>query len=601
MIRALLILLSVLYLSGCDSSTPVVGNEQIIAGAANPTIDTNGNSSTNPSDNTELEIPESLIEGNITLVNDSLPTGDILVQVRGTQIRTNRQFIGDYSLKIPSSDTERTMVLDITGENIVNHGVTVQVPAHAQLVVMDATVTASTPPITFNLERGGKLKNEGSPTRTSVSVPANAFQFSDGTIATGDAQISITEIDITDLHGDSSWAPNLIGIAEGMSEPSAIVTFGMSDFQFSQDGRELDLRAGVEATIEMDLVSPYIMSDEVSVLIEATDGVVMPLWHYDTVDMVWKEEGETLIVADEESESGFSSTGQVSHFTTWNLDFVTPSMDGIINVRVVDECGAIRSDQVVNGYSMTVRIPPEDGPGHGGTPSWSNTKSMTPQDNTIQVLANSSQRQHYIDTNLANTTGWTTMDILPNSVVVNGADLVDHGLTPINYLFKNYEGNNTVTFDVVMPNECNPPEEPPPEEPPPEEPPPEEPPPEEPPPEEPPEPVEVTASINIILVDIDGRTRNDVAVLSYNATVNTLESSWQNSGSLTPASNSLTVQANTQELIDANLFVTTEISVDSIVLDGSYRTGEEPGPLIRLFTDFEGENTVNFRYVVMPE
>ena len=111
----------------------------------------------------------------------------------------------------------------------------------------------------------------------------------------------------------------------------------------------------------------------------------------------------------------------------------------------------------------------------------------------------------------------------------------------------------------------------------------------------------MTANINVVLVDIDGRIRNDIAVISYNATVRTLETSWQNSGSLSPASNSLTVQANTQELIDANLFVTTEISVDSIVLDGASRTGEEPGPQIRLFTDFGGNNTVNFNLVVLPE
>ena len=110
-----MILFSVLYISGCDSPTPDIGNAQIIAGAANPTTDTTGNSSANPSDNTEFAIPESLIEGNITLVNDSLPTGDIFVQVRGTQVRSSRQSIGDYSLKIPTSDTERTLVLDITG------------------------------------------------------------------------------------------------------------------------------------------------------------------------------------------------------------------------------------------------------------------------------------------------------------------------------------------------------------------------------------------------------------------------------------------------------------------------------------------------------
>lgn len=567
----LVVLLPVFCISACGGSSS--GGEASPAPLGAVTDSTGGGGS--GGDDSELEVARSLIEGNIALVNDTLPIGDVTARIRGTEISGTRQSNGNFALEVPTSDTDRTVVIDFTGASIVQHGVNVQIPAQAKLVVVDTTVTASTPPVTFNLEAGGKLQNEGSSTRTSVSVPANAFQFDDGTIATGNAQVSITEIDITDLHGDSAWAPNLIGIAEGMSTPSAIVTFGMSDFQFTQDGRQLDLRPGVEATIAMDLVAPYIMNDEFAIQVPATDGATMPFWHYDTVAMVWREEGETTIMADSQSDSGFSTSGQVSHFTTWNIDYVTPFTQATVNVIVVDQHGQVRNDKIVNNYSITVRIPPEDGPGHGGELAWSNTKNMAPHDNQITVLANNNERQKYIDEVRYGTDGWTTIDVIPNTVVVNNAEVVNHGLVPVNKRFYDYNDDNVVNFQIVMPTI---PDE-----------------------EEDPEPVEMTASVEIRLVDLDGRSHNDIDVLGYRATARTIGTSWQNVGNLTPASTFLSVQGNTQELIDAGQTVTTEIYVDNVVLSGSHRIGPNPISQTRVFKTFEGTSTVVFEVVVLPQ
>lgn len=584
MIKTLLVLLSILYLSACDVGDSATENVPVTPGAANPTTDPTSTDTVGNNGDNEVEIAKSQIEGNITLVNDTIPIGDIVVQIRGSQISSTRQSNGDFSIEIPATDIDRTLALDITGDAIVNQSISLQVPAQAVLVFADTTVTAATPAITFNLDTGGRLQNEGSPTRTSVSVPANAFQFSDGTLATGNAQVSITEIDITDLHGDSAWAPNLVGIPEGMNETVAIYTFGMSDFQFSQDGQELNLRAGVEATIEIDLVSPYVMAEGTTVPIEATEGAIMPLWHFDMEDMVWKEEGQSTVTADNQSDSGFKASGQVSHFSTWNIDFLTPSMNALVNIIVVDQYGNIRADQVVDGYSVTVRIPPEDGPGHNfGETSWSNTQALTPIYNQIEVLGNTAERQDYIDTNFQGTTGWTTMDVIVNSVVMNGAEVADTGLSPIKKIFKIYEGDNTVTFRLVRPTtDPDPDADPDPVQIP------------------DPEPVGVSARVIIELIDFEGRVYKDINVISYNATARTLETSVINAANLTPGSNMMTVQGNTQELIDAGLSVTTQISIDSIVLEQPFQSGTIPGAETRVFMS-QGGDTVIFKVVVLPQ
>jgi hypothetical protein len=179
--------------------------------------------------------------------------------VRNTDVSAVMQANGKFALQLPRMDTEQTIVLDISGANVVPDSVSVPVPANTVRVMVSADIARRSTPIRFNLNSGGEMTNPLSPTRVSVSVPANAFEFSDGTLAVGAAQVNITEINLEELNGESAWAPNLLGIAEGMSEESAIMSLGMSDFHFSQNGRDLQLRPGKTATIKTDMVNTVLI------------------------------------------------------------------------------------------------------------------------------------------------------------------------------------------------------------------------------------------------------------------------------------------------------------------------------------------------------
>lgn len=433
-------LVAALILTACDgsgsSSTAVVNQPD----AANNT--TNNVSTTTPSN--------SLIEGTITLFNDLPSASNINISVRGTTISSTMQTNGAFELTLPEADTARTVTLDISGSNVLPNSVPVQIPANAEMVSVSANVSGRTPAITFNLETGGSLQNPESPNRTSVSVPANAFQFSDGTIATGDAQVSITEIDIQDLHGESAWAPNLVGIAEGMNEPSAIWTFGMSDFHFSQNGQELQLRPGVDASIKMDLASSNVMAGTDGFFTDATEGASLPLWHYDTVDMIWKEEGESVVAQDSGSNSGFSVSGDVSHFSTWNIDAVVPAIPANVVIVIVDLLGLPRDDVTVVSYTTTARIPLEDGPGWHDETSWSNTVQMTPENNEITVLSNNAEREQRLIDSAEKYSGYTTMDIIVENVVLEDIGLLTSAPILVNKRFNDYDGDTTVTIEILV-------------------------------------------------------------------------------------------------------------------------------------------------------
>lgn len=545
-----LILLCSLWLTACDVATTSIAPEPIDLGAAQSL----------PVGNTPENVDVLLttrIAGEITTYNNVDSSSEVTVGVRGTLIASQLQENGEFELELPRTDEPRTLILDISGSSVMDKSVQIEVPAFAELVSVDTTLSGRSSPIAFNLEAGGELMNAASPTRTRVTIPPNAFQFSDGTIAVGDAEVSITEIDIQDLYGESAWAPNLVGIPEGMTEPGALITFGMSDFHFTQNGRQLQLRPGVEATIDIDLISPYVITDDSIFPVEANDGDRMPLWHYDTEDMVWKEEGEATIVADNQSASGFRGTGNVSHFSTWNLDRLTPCMQIEVVIHLVDETGAQRNNLKVASYTTTARIPLDEGPSWHNDPLWSNTVHMNSHKNQIKVLANLENRQQSIN-NSSIVTGFTTMEMILEKLVVTGKGQILDNPIMLRKIFFDYNGDNSIVFTIPVDengvptsntgvesvNMAA----------------------------ETPAPIifpipTKSAFVEVQLVDFAQQPRTDLTLVSYKVTAQS-DAGWVNHQDLTPESNAMTVQANNQEIIDSGQTVTMNLSLDEVVIEG---------------------------------
>ena len=567
MVRILSFVLCVFFVSSCDTPTPNYNETSL--GAANTII---GGGSSEPE---STALSSSQILGSIVLLNGASSANDITITVRNSNISSLMQPSGDFNIELPKSDTPRKVILDISGSNVISSSISVEIPALVDLVTVDAPITGRSPPISFNLDTGSTLQNPQSKSRTSVSVPANAFEFLDGTNATGIAEVSITEIDIQTSVGESSWAPNLIGIASGMNEPTALISFGMSDFHFSQNGHPLQLKPDVNATLKMDLITPYLTTGESVIAVDATEGSVIPLWHYDTADMTWKEEGSATVILDEASTTGFSAVGEVSHFSTWNIDKATPSMEACVVVVLVDSNGRPRDDLKLMSYTTTASIPKEDGPGwHMDQTSWSNTVHMTPNKNKITVLSNAANRQSLIN-RYPSVTGFTTMSIEVDNVVVENFGRIDISPVRSKKIFHSYNGDDTIIMEVMVGNVGNQIEilyentaglsgssntgtdtfsgtgsdnadqgielvvEPVPT---------------------------VSASVEVVIVDFFGDIRDDLTVESYRVTATTNATEWASQKELDPVENQMHVQANDQDRINSGAIITTQVLIDELVI-----------------------------------
>lgn len=543
-----LVLLSLaMLLSGCDRTS--TGESSHAAANSIESVETNTPGPDQGADSIEPITSFSVIHGEITTFNDFATASNININLRGTDINSLVRSSGEFELYLPKADVDRTFAMDISGANVIPKSVSVQVPAGTDRLVVDANVSGRSAPIPFSLENGGEMSNPLSANRVSVSVPANAFEFSDGTLAIGEAEVRITEVDLEDLYGDGSWAPNLIGISEGMTEPSALVSFGMSDFHFSQNGRELQLRPGKTATIKADLLAPYVVPVGEAVLVDAIEGETIPLWYYDNEDMIWKEEGESVVVADAESFSGYSVIGEVSHFSWWNHDTAVPATYIHVAIEIVDEDGAPFPSLDVVSYTTTASVPLVQGSNWSYTTNWSNTVQMVPSNSLMQIIANNVNSELQVAESEFYTAD-ITMDFVVNNIVVAGTGQLVTDTVSGTKIFETTDfSDNTITLQVEAYLDGDPP--PPPEDPPP-----------------PPPPPPVMASVIVELVDLDGNVVNTPNVTIYEITARSDISDWTNQQILGPGFNQMTIQASTQEEIDSGQANTMEFTLTMLLAEG---------------------------------
>jgi len=344
----------------------------------------------------------------------------------------------------------------------------------------------------------------------------------------------------------------------------ALQSYGMSDFYFSKNGRKLQLRPGVTATIKTNLMTPNILTVGQDRPVPAQEGMVIPLWYYDTEDMIWIEDGESVVVADAESPTGFSLVGEVSHFTTWNHDFPVPWTTLQVNVRTIDQFGNPYTGLTIQSYNVTAKVLTVSGSGWSYESNSTHTANMTPLQNSIQVQA---PGQGSV-TNAQFTAGNTEIQFTVTSVSSAGEGLITNLPATKTKTFSNNNTDRSVNIDLIVeipvPN--------------------------------------VDAKVIIQPVSEDGVVLSNVNVLSYTATAQSSGgSTWTDTKAMTPQSNVMTVEGNSQARIDANQTITTTMSVDNIVIEGVSSFDDYPDPISKVFKSFDSDHTVIFQVVVKPE
>lgn len=146
--------------------------------------------------------------------------------------------------------------------------------------------------------------NANFPSGIAISLPADALEEINGNIYSGTAILEVVYLGpSTPDYGSKLPGGDMMAI-NSQGDLRILESFGMIHAEFTTtSGDPLQIAPGFVAELEVP-VDPAMKSSAPS---------MVPLWHFDEKDMIWKEEGTATL-------SGNKYVTTVSHFSWWNID-----------------------------------------------------------------------------------------------------------------------------------------------------------------------------------------------------------------------------------------------------------------------------------------
>ncbi|MEM6965401.1 MAG: carboxypeptidase-like regulatory domain-containing protein [Bacteroidota bacterium] len=141
------------------------------------------------------------------------------------------------------------------------------------------------------------------PEGVQLTFPANAVADANGNLYTGTVEVAANYLDPTASDIGQIMPGDLRGITTDNVE-EGLTTYGMVAVELIGSGGELlNVAAGKTVTLNMPVASDQ----------QGSAPAEIPLWYFDEVAGVWKEEGTATL-------QGNEYVGEVAHFTFWNCD-----------------------------------------------------------------------------------------------------------------------------------------------------------------------------------------------------------------------------------------------------------------------------------------
>lgn len=168
--------------------------------------------------------------------------------------------------------------------------------AFVQMVLMSATATHQ-----IDANTGGTANL---PNGSSVQIPANGIVKADGSLYSGQVNVTLRHLDPTDEAFPAIVPGGDLAAQRTDESGSMLYSYGILRVLLrDSNGNDLQLANGKEATLTVAISSK-----------QTSDApATIPLWYFDEQKGLWMEEGEA-------SREGNHYIGKVKHFTDWNCD-----------------------------------------------------------------------------------------------------------------------------------------------------------------------------------------------------------------------------------------------------------------------------------------
>ncbi|MEM6325907.1 MAG: PKD domain-containing protein, partial [Bacteroidota bacterium] len=299
----------------------------------------------------------------VTVTDPPAPSGAAPVRVRvrgvsgGPVVGAEVRVVGGTASATTGADGEAVVegvptgvpvALAVSKPGFATQRISLDLPDGTPSAFREVTLGARQPAQTLrNAEQGGAM---GGVEGVRVTLPVEGLVHADGTPASGDVEVRLTPVDVSDRDELGVFPGEFAGVTPDGIAP-IILSYGTAEYVFEQDGETLDLAPGKTATIEIPI---YIADDGQGN--DLAPGDPFPLWSLDETTGTWVLEGEGVVVASVGSPTGLALRAEVSHFSWWNCDIDPDPI--IILPEIVDENG----DPVAPDTPITISGSTERGP-----------------------------------------------------------------------------------------------------------------------------------------------------------------------------------------------------------------------------------------------
>jgi hypothetical protein len=166
-------------------------------------------------------------------------------------------------------------------------------------------------PVEIDLSSDATVKKGG----VVVKIPANSMVDELGQLVSGMASVSIVPLDPTS-DGLSQMPGPLEGISSVGAAPEELTSVFMADITIMKDGKRLQLKDGAKATLTFPV--PDALDNK------PKSGDAIDTWSFNPGLGAWQGEGQGLVQVSPDDPAKLVWVTDVSHFTVWNSDYLTP-------------------------------------------------------------------------------------------------------------------------------------------------------------------------------------------------------------------------------------------------------------------------------------
>ncbi|NND81028.1 MAG: hypothetical protein HKN50_01235 [Gammaproteobacteria bacterium] len=265
--------------------------------------------------------PSSTVGGRVTLADGStLDDVDILASSEDDDVAT-MTVDGRFSLNLVP-DTE--YVLQLSGAGLADQIVPVMAPADGSAINIEITMIERGESQEFMAGAGGVLIGDDG---AAVDVTSTSWVDAEGNPVSGDIVATLTPVDVSNSALLGAFPGEFSGIAAGDIDEGAIVSLGVVEFEFTQNGAPVQPAAGELVDI---LIPIYFTTNQDGSPI--MEGQVIPLWALNETTGIWEQDGEGIVIESPASPSGWAMLASVNHFSWWNCDVSMSAAQAIVTV-----------------------------------------------------------------------------------------------------------------------------------------------------------------------------------------------------------------------------------------------------------------------------